>query len=441
MDQEAINQIAATLARHFDSLYYVNVETGHYTEFMSMQLHEKLGLPSEGPDFFAGAKRKAATCVYPDDIELVKSIYDQENMQKNLKNRAYLSPVYRLIIDEKIVHMRQIAIMCKDNIHMICCIENVEADYLEKEEQRNNLRSAEIMARRDELTGVRNKNAFIEQRDAISEIIKSGKDECQFGIVMCDVNDLKRINDTRGHKFGDETIQRTSRIICDIFKHSPVFRIGGDEFVVILHGNDYEHRGQLFKQLREESFTNRRTKSGPVIASGIAVYEAKDPDFTAVFERADQLMYENKAMLKSEEETLTYGDPNAQLPPITETRRRKLDSLFGALYTVAGGGYVFINDMKHDYSKWALSLLDDFGLKSEYMYQAGDVWEQYIHPDDLKSYREAVDKIFIGNAELEPIKYRARRSDGTYIKISTRGFVLFDCEGNPDYFGGIMIPE
>lgn len=441
MNQEAISQIATTLARHFDSLYYVNIETGHYNEFMSMQLHEQLELPSEGDDFFEGAKRKAKVYVHPDDLDMVNNIYDKKTMIENLKNRVVISPVYRLLVNEKILHMRQIAVMCSDMKHMICCIENVEADYLEKEEQQKNLRTAEIMARRDELTGVRNNNAFIEQRDAITKIIKSGKDECQFGIVMCDLNDLKRINDTRGHKFGDEAIQKTSRVICDIFKHSPVFRIGGDEFAVILHGADYEHREQLFKQLRGESAINKRMRSGPVIACGLAIYESKDPDFMAVFERADQMMYQNKILLKSEKESETFGEPNKEYPPITDERRRKLDVLFGALFTVAGGGYVYLNDMKHDYSRWALPLIDDFGLDSEYMYHAGDIWEKYIHPDDLEIYKEAVDKIFLGNAELKLINYRARKKDGTYVKIHTRGFVLVDCDGQPDYFGGIMIPD
>lgn len=59
--------------------------------------------------------------------------------------------------------------------------------------------------------------------------------------------------------------------------------------------------------------------------------------------------------------------------PITDERKRLLDGLFGALYTVAGEGYVYINDMKYDFSRWSLSLIDDFGMDSEYMYHAEQI--------------------------------------------------------------------
>lgn len=98
---------------------------------------------------------------------------------------------------------------------------------------------------------------------------KLKKDRNQnFGIVLCDMNDLKLINDTRGHSFGDESIQRTSRMICNIFKHSPVFRIGGDEFVVILNGQDYERKEELISIFKDESYDNKISRSGPVVACG-----------------------------------------------------------------------------------------------------------------------------------------------------------------------------
>ncbi len=118
-----------------------------------------------------------------------------------------------------------------------------------------------------------------------------------------------------------------------------------------------------------------------------------------------------------------------------------LDGMFGALLTIAGDGYVYLNDMKYDYSRWALSLIDDFGLQSEYMYHADSIWLEYIHPDDIKVYKEAVEAVLRGNAEVRPICYRARKTNGKYILLSTRGFVLSDKEGNPEYFGGIIIPQ
>ena len=98
-------------------------------------------------------------------------------------------------------------------------------------------------------------------------------------------------------------------------------------------------------------------------------------------------------------------------------------------------------DMKYDFSRWSLSLIDDFGLKSEYMYHADKIWQDYVHPDDLKVYREAVDAALCGNAEVRLIYYRARKADGTYVTLRNRGFVLSDREGKPEYFGGIISPQ
>ena len=88
-------------------------------------------------------------------------------------------------------------------------------------------------------------------------------------------------------------------MICDLFDHSPVFRTGGDEFVVILRNRDYENRALIMDQLRRASEDNIGTNNA-VVASGIAEFNPEsDESFHAVFEKADKRMYENKQALKS----------------------------------------------------------------------------------------------------------------------------------------------
>lgn len=81
-------------------------------------------------------------------------------------------------------------------------MENIEREFREKEEQQANLQSAQRLARRDELTGVKNKKAYAEEVQKIEERIAAADGDCSFGVVMCDINDLKLINDTRGHRVG-----------------------------------------------------------------------------------------------------------------------------------------------------------------------------------------------------------------------------------------------
>ena len=442
IEQTALSQIATSLAKHFDSLYYIDIETGHYTEFMSSQIFTELEIPKQGEDFFELVKRNINKSVHPEDVEFALLSNDKAVVLENLSRNNTYSVIYRNITNGDIVHIRHIYIMCEDRAHLMFCLENIEDDYREKEEHDRNLQSAQLMARRDELTGIKNKNAFIEQSEIMDKKIASGEKDDLFGIVMCDINDLKRLNDTRGHSFGDEAIQRASRMICDIYKHSPVFRVGGDEFVVIMTGYDLQHRDELLEKLREESMANKKVRSGPVVATGMSVFNPdEDKTVADVLKRADNQMYENKKYLKSVHLIENLRDMGKVEKTITDERRRMLDALFGALFTVSGGGYIYLNDMRYDYSRWSLSLIDDFGLESEYMYHADSVWKNYIHPDDMEVYKDAVDAALRGEAELKKIFYRARKRDGTYAIITTRVFVLNDSDGNPEYFGGIMLQQ
>ena len=63
--------------------------------------------------------------------------------------------------------------------------------------------------------------------------------------MVCDVNQLKRINDAYGHEKGDDFLVRNCQRLCQIYMHSPVYRIGGDEFLVYLTGQDYRGRDML----------------------------------------------------------------------------------------------------------------------------------------------------------------------------------------------------
>ncbi|MBR4760660.1 MAG: PAS domain-containing protein, partial [Lachnospiraceae bacterium] len=187
---------------------------------------------------------------------------------------------------------------------------------------------------------------------------------------------------------------------------------------------------------------NKKSRSGPEVASGMAIYDQDiDKSSSDVLKRADDLMYENKKMMKSGRLIEGFKNMDELDEVIPDDRKRMLDAMFGALLTVAGDGYVYLNDMRYDFSRWSLPLIDDFGMESEYMYHAGKIWEDYIHPDDLQVYNDAVDAVLCGNATLKQIFYRARKTDGTYALLTTRGFVLNDSDGNPEYFGGIMLEQ
>ena len=157
---------------------------------------------------------------------------------------------------------------------------------------------ARTVAFTDPLTGVKSKHAFTMLEEQTEAEINSGEAK-EFGIIVCDVNGLKKINDTLGHKAGDEYILAASRMLCEYFKHSPVFRIGGDEFVIMLQGRDYQARDGILKDINGKIEENIGADK-VVISLGIAEYDpVTDQSFHEVFKRADGLMYERKMQLKS----------------------------------------------------------------------------------------------------------------------------------------------
>ena len=158
------------------------------------------------------------------------------------------------------------------------------------------------LAYTDSLTSVKSKTAYTEEVRRINTNIENGFH--QFGVVMFDLNGLKEINDTYGHDMGDLYIKNACKLICITYKHSPVYRIGGDEFIAIITGQDLLNSGKLlhtFYQRMEEINQNAKIAGEKIsVAAGMAIFhEGSDVTYQSVFKRADEKMYQNKVSIKS----------------------------------------------------------------------------------------------------------------------------------------------
>lgn len=153
------------------------------------------------------------------------------------------------------------------------------------------------LAHTDPLTGVKNKHAYVELEDEIDGLIAK-KEMPDFALVVCDLNGLKRINDTLGHDMGDKYIIDSVDIIERFFGKEEVYRFGGDEFVVLLKGETYKNRRNLLSSFNQY-IDNCLDTNEPIISAGMSTFK-RDEDNTlrAVFNRADKLMYARKEMLK-----------------------------------------------------------------------------------------------------------------------------------------------
>lgn len=155
----------------------------------------------------------------------------------------------------------------------------------------------------DSMTKVKNKGAFSSALEELQDQADENEVEIEFAIGIFDCDDLKSINDHFGHDRGDEYIMNACQLICRVFSSSPVYRIGGDEFAIILRDEDYQKRDELIEQFGQEvEEINRSTPhlwEQVHVSVGIASYDHhQDSSVIDVMRRADKFMYENKRIHK-----------------------------------------------------------------------------------------------------------------------------------------------
>jgi diguanylate cyclase (GGDEF)-like protein len=292
------NDISMALAQQYEVIYHVNIRTNEYSEYSASEKYSRLKVGTRGNDFFAETQVNMKRDIYPDDLPIMAHAMQKENLLKTLFSYGKTVLNYRLIIDGRPQYVSLYAILPKeDSDHIIVTVANIDAS---KRMEQAYLDALDL-ANKDEMTGVKNKRAYAQAESEIDQKIRD-RDQKPFAVVVCDLNGLKQVNDTLGHKAGDEFIGSSCSIICDVFSHSPVFRIGGDEFAVILQAKDYDRRADLIRQLSEALDAHKHQGIRP-LAFGISEFNPDtDIRLQDVFERADKLMYEDKTRCKQKKE-------------------------------------------------------------------------------------------------------------------------------------------
>lgn len=284
---------------NFIAIYVVDPQTGKYREFSTSDDYaESYGLEKEGDDFFATSREATRRYAHPADLSRFLAVFTKENVMAAVDQGGIFTLGYRLIFNGAPLHVQIKAAMVEEDegSRLIVGLNDIDAQVRQEMTMERRLEQAKSQANFDALTGVRNRHAYLETERRIDHQIAAGV-AAPFAIVMLDVNDLKIINDTKGHQAGDQCLREACRVICDIFKHSPVYRVGGDEFVVIAQGVDYECLNERIEEMGAHN--ERALRSGnTVIACGAAKHE-QESHVATVFERADHSMYEDKNHLKA----------------------------------------------------------------------------------------------------------------------------------------------
>lgn len=436
LNTELFGKIAEALITDYTRIYRVNTKTNEYCRYFINQNSHFLSEEEKGDDFFRGIAEYVAPMVYEEDKNIFQTDDLKEKLLNQLRSDTRHSFVYRLMMNgEPLYHtMRLIDEYVDENgdAYLIIGVQNVDNDvrkrmYVDKK------------AYTDALTGAQNKNAYQELEEKYQLLLEIDK-ELNFGLVVCDVNNLKIVNDTMGHKVGDELIQSVCTLLSDTFSHSAIYRVGGDEFVVFLEGEDYQNRVELFNELRQIVIENQNNGEGPIMATGMSIYKREtDQMVLDVFQRADEEMYADKRRLKENmARTNTNQTGLDEIKKIPANRKVRLDSFFRVFNTAAGEGYVFFCDIRYDFSRWDKRVVDNYGLPSEYMYNAGGIWEQRIHPNDIEGYSKYLKTVFDGDNEEFNLSYKVKGISGNYVPCTCKGLIIRNHHGEPEYFGGTL---
>ena len=296
-EQISYGRISA-LAGDYLCIYVVEPDTGKYREYTSTAGFDAFSMPEEGDNFFSEFRENSIKLVYPEDQNRVFTALSMNNVLEEVGRNGIFTLSYRLLIendDPRYVQMKAAIVYEKDGRRLVVGVNDIDAQVRQEEEYGRRLAQARIEANIDSLTGVKNRNAYRIYEERLNAQIEIDRAP-EFALVILDVNDLKKVNDTEGHKAGDQFLRDACKIICTTFKRSPVFRVGGDEFAVLAQGDDYGRLDELVEQMNAHN-DDAIENGGIVIALGMSRYE-HDEKVAPVYERADSLMYENKKNLK-----------------------------------------------------------------------------------------------------------------------------------------------
>ncbi|MCR5468240.1 MAG: EAL domain-containing protein [Lachnospiraceae bacterium] len=304
--EKIIYSRVAALSDDYIGIFTVNPDTEEYSLFTEYEMFKDYGIGEKGDNFFERFRDYEQDIVYKDDLKYFNDNFTKEKVLREIKKKGVFSLTYRVMLEGEPVYVCVRFAITKENNErqLIVGISDIDEQVKRDMEYVNNLTEARKEVNLDALTGVKSRHAYIDVEDEINAQIehKSVKD---FAVAVFDINGLKEVNDNLGHKAGDEHIIKGCNIICEVFRHSPVFRVGGDEFVVIAQGRAYNNIDKLMQLIADKNEEN--LKNGDVVvAVGMARF-SNDKNVAAVFERADVLMYENKNALKAKEKALKKG--------------------------------------------------------------------------------------------------------------------------------------
>lgn len=287
----------------------------------------------------------------------------------------------------------------------------------------------------DALTGVKSRSGYDMDMKVLEQKYAESGRKMLVSFVFCDINGLKAVNDTYGHLMGDDYIGLIAQILhAQLVSAKDIYRMGGDEFLAVYRFTDKSVIEKEIRQVHEECERKKHTYPfHPSVAIGWACSGEAFDSLKDVLRAADHDMYDKKWQMK-------HGDKPRADQAGTVLDKTGLDSrIFEAFASTSKRSYIYLCNLQTNVSRWSRMAVDYFGLPGEYMYDAGTIWEEYIHPMDREAYRSDIEQVFSGKKLYHDMEYRARNLAGDYVICTCRGTILRGENGEPDLFAGTMV--
>lgn len=291
----------------------------------------------------------------------------------------------------------------------------------------------------DELTGIFNRRAGREQ---IQILLDRAKQENKpVSLTLCDVNELKHVNDFYGHLEGDRMLCQVAKALREgIGEEDIVCRFSGDEFVVLFYGKNRETAEESLEQILL-TLQNERISSAMGYEMSFSygteeIFPEEGCDLYDALRRTDAKMYTQKRSYRIQRarNRLKYAPAYSTL----ENFEYNSSLLYEALTASFDNQYIFVGNLRTGTFRYPPEMVEDFGLPGEIIENAAAFWYDLVHPQDKDFFLISNQEIADGRTEYHDIEYRAKNVRGEWVWLRCRGRMIRGNDGKPDIFAGTI---
>lgn len=260
-----------------------------------------------------------------------------------------------------------------------------------------------------------------------------------FTCAYIDIDHLKHCNDKFGHAEGNRYILGICRALTEAMEHDEMlFRIGGDEFVLVSPTTGEAELEQRLERTRTDLVEATSDGKAPMIASFSFGCSHVDPlagdTRRQMTMDADRKMYRYKLMHRVQQPK----EDNAPMRPIADQLPCN-DRVFQAISMSSETRYPFILNLDTGESQWSVNAVRDFDLPSQHPYNSLDMWLARVHPEDRDNVHAELDMVINGTWHFHYMQYRVMDATGAYVLCDCTGYRLDGTDTEPNMYVGMII--